>query len=416
MGTQQRLYPSPAVATAFLEWCDQGRFLYNLSVEQFEFAARYRGFAAHPNEAVKSRQHWPSPAERARQLAELRAELDWLRSGPSAVQQQAIRVVDRAYANWFKNPGHFRRPGFRARAHHGGFGIAGVDYNFNLQKINRRRAQIRLLKVGWVKFRLSVPWPRVEEAKSCRVIIDRVGRWHVSFPSPQPVLFRTPTGATVGIDRGVTNTFATSDGGVEHVPTLRPKEAERVLRLERIARQAKGSKRRERTRVAKAKIIARGTDRRTDWIEQTTTYLVREYDLIALENLAIKNMTRSAKGTVQSPGKNVAAKSGLNRAILDANWGKFEQRLRDKASTCGVRVISVPARNTSRRCVACGHTSAQNRESQSVFACRVCGLAGTRRTPTRITEHPRACSGDVWIGRGKSGHSAGRLVVRRAKQ
>jgi putative transposase len=113
VATKQRLYSSPEMATVFREWCDHERFLYNLSVEQFEFAARYRGCAAHPNEAVKSRQHWPSPAERARQLAELRAELDWLRSGPSAVQQQALRVVDRAYANWFKNPAHFRRPSFR---------------------------------------------------------------------------------------------------------------------------------------------------------------------------------------------------------------------------------------------------------------------------------------------------------------
>ena len=102
MGTEQRLYRSPEVATVFREWCDQERFLYNLSVEQFEFAARYRGFAAHPTRP-SSRASTGSPDERARQLSELRAELDWLRSGPSPVQQQAIRVVDRAYANWFKN-------------------------------------------------------------------------------------------------------------------------------------------------------------------------------------------------------------------------------------------------------------------------------------------------------------------------
>jgi putative transposase len=242
-----------------------------------------------------------------------------------------------------------------------------------------------------VKFRLSVPWAQVEESKSCRVTIDRAGRWHVSFPSPQPELARTATGATVGIDRGVTNTFATSDGGFEHIPTLRPKGAERVLRLERkLARQARGSNRREQTRVAKAKIIARGTDRRTNWIEQTTTYLVREYDLSALESLAIKNMTTSAKGTAKNPGTNVAAKSALTRAILDANWGKFEQRLRDKASTCGVLVISVPARNTSRRCAACGHTSAQNRESQSVFACRACGHEAHADTNASLNIHERA--------------------------
>ena len=114
-------------------------------------------------------------------------------------------------------------------------------------------------------------------------------------------------------------------------------------------------------------------DRRRDWIEQTTTGLVRGYDLIAVEDLKVKRMVRSAAGTVESPGTNVAAKRGLNRAISAQAWAMIRRRLCDKAATCGVVVVAVDPRGTSLRCAACGHTSTDNRESQAVFRCRGCG-------------------------------------------
>ncbi|EQD30929.1 IS element transposase [mine drainage metagenome] len=107
------------------QYANHERFLINLSVEQFEFASRCRAYAAHPDEAVKSRQHWPHSSERMRQLTELRAELDWLRAGCQTAQQQALRVVDQAYANWWKNPSHFRRPTFRSKFDAQGFDSPG---------------------------------------------------------------------------------------------------------------------------------------------------------------------------------------------------------------------------------------------------------------------------------------------------
>jgi hypothetical protein len=99
-------------------------------------------------------------------------------------------------------------------------------------------------------------------------------------------------------------------------------ERQRKRRLQRkLARQVKGSNRRNKTKLAIAKLSAKESDRRKDWIEKTTTELVRNYDLIALEDLKVKNMTRSAKGTSETPGKNVAQKRGLNRAILEQLTG-----------------------------------------------------------------------------------------------
>jgi len=120
-----------------------------------------------------------------------------------------------------------------------------------------------------------------------------------------------------------------------------------------------------------ARLRQRLNDRRTNWVEQTTTALARTYDLIAVEDLHIRNMVRSAKGTTEIPGTNVAAKSGLNRAILASSWGITVQRLEHKLPTNAL--IKVNPRNTSRTCAACAHVSSGNRESQAEFKCEVCG-------------------------------------------
>jgi putative transposase len=152
-------------------------------------------------------------------------------------------------------------------------------------------------------------------------------------------------------------------------------ERQRKRRLQRkLARQVKGSNRRKATKLAIAKLAAKEVDRRKDWIEKTTTELVREYDMIALEDLKIKNMTKSAKGTKDKPGKNVAQKSGLNRVILEQGWGLFRQRLTDKAinAMTPVEIIAIHPAYTSLRCSECGYTDKKNRESQALFHCLSC--------------------------------------------
>lgn len=119
----------------------------------------------------------------------------------------------------------------------------------------------------------------------------------------------------------------------------------------------------------------READQRKDFVEKTSTWLVRSYDLVAVEDLDVKSMLRSARGTVEQPGTNVAQKRGLNRSIHAQGWSRFRRRLEDKAATCGVQVVAVDPANTSQRCSACGHTAAENRKSQAVFVCQACGHA-----------------------------------------
>ncbi|WP_428340126.1 RNA-guided endonuclease TnpB family protein [Mycobacterium sp.] len=163
---------------------------------------------------------------------------------------------------------------------------------------------------------------------------------------------------------------ALSTGELLHSPTLSPSERLRLRRQQqRLARATPGSKRRARTKLAIAKLKARETDRRRDWVEKITTDLARRFETIRVEDLDVRAMTRSARGTVDQPGNQVAQKRGLNRAISRQGWGRMVARLDHKAAG---RLERVPAAYTSQRCSACGHVAPENRKSQAVFACVVC--------------------------------------------
>lgn len=355
MAHRYRLQPSEMQVPVLGMHCAHARAVWNVALEQ----------------ANLFRRHWgptPNAAERQRQLAEARKE-SWLGEGSSAVQQQALRDFDQALKNWWA--GTHGRPTWRTKDRNNSFRVRDV----NVRKINRRWAELLVPKLGMVRFRLSRPLPA--EYGMATISMDRAGRWHVSFTAPQPSFQRATTGRTVGVDVGVVHTLTLSTGEHIDMPTLlSPGEAQRKVRLQRqFARQRKGSARRERTKRAIARLSAREVDRRNDWIEQTTTRLVREFDRITIEDLQVKNMVRSASGTIETPGVNVAQKRGLNRSIHRQSWAKWRTRLEQKAAaaTEQCQVIAVNPRGTSQRCACCGHTEPDNRESQTVFVCRACG-------------------------------------------
>jgi putative transposase len=150
-------------------------------------------------------------------------------------------------------------------------------------------------------------------------------------------------------------------------------ERRKLQRLKhKLARARRGSGRRSRVKVAIGRLHARETDRRKDWVEKTSTDIARRFDVIKVEDLPIRNMTRSAMGTVDNPGRNVRAKAGLNRAILHSGWGLLVRRLEDKTSG---RVEKINPAFTSQRCSSCGWVDRKSRESQAAFRCTACGYA-----------------------------------------
>jgi len=226
-------------------------------------------------------------------------------------------------------------------------------------------------KVGWVRFKRSRALP---ESRSYRVTRDRAGRWHLAFaaiPDPIPA---PGTGEVVGLDRGVAVAVALSTGELSSPARPRPRQAERLVRLQRkLARARLGSNRRAKIRAAIARVTAREADRRRDWVEKTSTDLAARFEVIRVEDLNVRAMTRSAKGTREAPGRNVRAKAGLNRAILAQGWGRLVTRLEQKAPG---RVEKVNAAYTSQRCSVCGIVDPNSRQSQARFACTSCGYTG----------------------------------------
>ena len=349
--SRYRLAPTTAQQAVLRDHCAHARFVWNLAVEQ-----------------RPGRTGAPGYLEQARQLTEARAEFGWLRAGCQMVQQQALQDFSQATANFFA--GTHRRPTWRKAGRDEGFRIVAVRAG-HVRRLSRHTGEVRIPKVGWVRFRWSRNVPH--DVKSYRVTLDRAGRWHLAFAAV-PVPIPAPgTGAVVGVDRGVAVSAALSTGEMLTVPRPSPARQRRLRRLERkLARAERGSNRRGRVRLAVAKLRARDADVRKDWAEKTSTDLARRFDVIRVENLRIKNMTRWCRGTIAKPGRNVRQKARINREIMRSSWGLLVRRLEDKAPH---RVEKIHPAFTSQRCSACGHIAAGSRKSQALFRCVACGYA-----------------------------------------
>jgi len=334
-----------------LEHCAHARYAWNLAVEQHSHWKPGRASA-------------PGFAGQCRQLTEARGESEWLRSGSVNVQQQALRDFWQAKSAFFKSG--FGHPTWRRKHHDEGFRITDTC---DVERLNRHWARVKVPKVGWVRFRLSRPGLPV--AKSYRVTY-RNGQWHVAFAVKPDPLPGPGTGEAIGIDRGVVITAALSDGRNLNCPQLTSRERARLRKHQRrAARAPKDSPQKTAEYAVVARIKAREAGRRKDWCEKTSTMLATEYDTIRFEKLNIVNMTASARGTTEKPGRNVAQKAGLNRAILAQGWGLLRDRTENKAPG---RVQDVPAPYTSLRCSACGWIDKKSRKSQAGFVCSSCGF------------------------------------------
>ncbi|MGH3211915.1 MAG: RNA-guided endonuclease InsQ/TnpB family protein [Trebonia sp.] len=355
--SRYRIYPTLEQESVLRRHCRDARYVWNLAVEQCSWWRPGRKSA-------------PGYREQSRQLTAARAENPWLAGGSQTVQQQALRDFSQAVAGFFA--GTYGRPSWRKAGRDEGFRVTGQrGRGWDVRRLNRNWGKAWIPKAGWVRFRWSRDVPA--DVRSFRVTQDRAGRWHLAFAViPEPVA-GPGTGEVVGVDRGVKVTVALSTGKKLTVPGLTSREAARLRRLQRrLARARRGSNRRGKVRTAIARLKAHETDRRKDWCEQTSTGLARRFDVIRVEDLKIRNMTRSAKGTAESPGKNVRAKARLNDGIRRAGWGLLVRRLEEKAPG---RVEKVPPAYTSQCCSACGHVARENRESQAVFRCTACNFA-----------------------------------------
>ena len=353
--SRYRLVPSPSQEAVLRNHCVHARYVWNLAVEQ------HRHW--HPG-----RKSAPGYLEQCRQLTAARAEHPWLAAGSQMVQQQALRDFAQAIGNYLGST--HDHPSWRKAGRDEGFRVVALRPG-HVRRLSRRVGEVHVPKAGWVRFRWSRPVP--PGVKSYRVTLDRSGRWHIAFAViPEPIA-GPGSGQTVGIDRGVAVSAALSTGEMLTAPALSARRNERLRRLQRrLARAKRGSNRRAGVKLIVARLRAREADARKDWAEKASTDIARRFDMIRVEDLRIRNMTRSAKGTARAPGQNVRQKAGLNREILRSGWGLLARRLEDKAPG---RVEKIRPAFTSQRCSACGRVDAESRESQARFVCTACGFA-----------------------------------------
>jgi putative transposase len=141
-----------------------------------------------------------------------------------------------------------------------------------------------------------------------------------------------------------------------------------------MSRKVKFSQNWKKAKDKVQRLHARIGNARRDYLHKCSATISKNHAMVAVEDLQVKNMSRSASGAKDAPGKNVRAKSGLNKSILDQGWFEFRRQLEYKLAWNGGWLIAVPPQNTSRTCPACGHVSAENRQTQSRFLCVKCGF------------------------------------------
>lgn len=312
---------------------------------------------------------WMNYVPQAAQLAEAKQEHEWLSAAPSHVLQQTLRDLDTAC----RNHGTFKVR-WRSKARWSPSFRFPAGNRIVVERLGRKWGRAKLPKLGWVLFR----WSRPLGGDVCSATVSRKGRhWHISFLVDDgistPERHAMPDTA-VGIDRGVKVAAATSNGDFHDRTFVTKGEARRRRRLQqRLARQKKGSVSRRKTLASINRIMGRATDRRADFCAWTASRITASNAVVVIEDLKTRNMSKSAKGTVAEPGKRVAQKRALNRAILDKGWHRFELALANAARYTGTQVVKVNPAYTSQACNRCGVVDPKSRKSQADFRCTACG-------------------------------------------
>jgi len=180
--------------------------------------------------------------------------------------------------------------------------------------------------------------------------------------------------SSIGIDMGIEKFAALSDGTFLTAPRPYKRLQKRLARLQRnVNRKTKGSANRKKAVLSVSKLHRKIGNIRRDFLQKASTTICKNHALIVIEDLKTSRMSRSAKGTVENHGRNVRAKSGLNRSILDQGWSEFRRMLEYKQGWLGGYVVAVRPHHTSQTCSACGVVDKDNRLTQAKFTCLSCG-------------------------------------------
>ena len=268
-------------------------------------------------------------------------------------------------------------------------------------------------KLGWLRYRNSREILGTIKNVTVRCT---AGRWFVSIQTEREV--GVPIRAAnniVGVDMGIARFATLSDGKVFEPVNSFKKHQHRLVRYQRaMARKQRFSNNWKKAKSHITKLYCKIGNTRRDYLHKTTSTISKNHAIVCIEDLQVRNMSKSAVGTKQKPGRNVRAKSSLNRSILDQGWFEFRRQLEYKQDWSGGKIIAVAPQNTSSTCILCNHVSADNRKTQTQFACVKCGFKENADLVGAINilraGHARLACGDTLPGVGASAQEPAEAV------
>ena len=293
--------------------------------------------------------------EQKRVLVEIKTELrEEYQEIHSQVLQDVLLRLDRAFKAFFRRIANGETPGyprFQGRNRYSSFTYPQDGYSLT------RDSRLTLSKIGSIKITLHRP---VEGTIKTATIKYEAGQWYAVFsceveaPEPSPVVE-----SEVGVDLGITHFAALSDGTFIESPRYYRKAQKKLEKLQAVlSRKKRGSHRREKARKAVAKAHRKIRNQRRDFHHKEARKLVENQQTIVFEELEITNISKRARPKQDKNGtylpNGAAAKSGLNKSILDAGWGQFQQIVTYKAACAGRTVFLVDPKYTSQVCSSCG--------------------------------------------------------------
>jgi putative transposase len=316
----------------------------------------------------------------------------------------AISRADEAFAAYFRRVGDGETPGYPRFKSRKRFRTVFYDEPANWQLLNLEdggggRPTLYVKGVGEIPLsktavsQLGRLMDRGGEPRTLTITKTKSGAWRacVGFRGvrAKPLPDNDQVG---GVDRGIWVTAALPDGTLLRCPGFLQEARKEIADLQRERETfPKFSPSWRKRNKAIAKAYRKAHHRSENWARHAAIAIVARYGVICLEDLKLVKMTKSAKGTVQSPGKGVARKKGLNRSLQDAALGRLAFWISVKAEEAGRRVWKVSAHNSSRECAACGHTEAANR-NRTKFRCIECSH----------TEHADVNAAQVIAARGQA--------------
>lgn len=348
-----RIHPSRDARERLAAWSDALRFLWNLAHEQ-----KLMGLARPAGE-----RRYPSAYEQSREITDLRREHEWLADLP---RESITASLDRLHAAWRRC---FMRMASRPRFKRKGRGFLSIE--FDPRYTHLTTTSVRFPKLGAVRIVRHRELP----GRAVRVTLVRdVDQWFAVFTQEIESVAAARLPGAVGIDRGVAALTADSDGKIIEGPRFADRSRAKVKRLSQaLARTQKGSSNRAKARLRLARAHRR-VRRQRAWLQHQISHdYAKSHGVVVIEKLETAQMTRSARGTVEAPGRNVRQKAGLNRSILDAGWSGLARMLKYKLEERGGELVEVPAAYSSQTCSACGVVDAASRRTQSEFCCTACG-------------------------------------------